>query len=647
MRDRHLELIDRIITATLKGQIRSKAQVYRMLQEGIEPGIGEIFERCLQERTDEVQRQLDTETDELKQAKAGRKQRALQTIQSEWERWQKENEDKAVLEDLVDTLSVLDPSERLLELLQALDPNQPQALNRDQILQLAQRMEETSAGSSELLNDPTIEAFLEPSSMSLPELVPELTSEGPGLFELSAGLKQGLRIWDQLDGHVVSWIFDQSQRSIGFGGVPDQRGPWVAWSKAIDHAGLKALFQDLAIHQTVTAEGIPSPMSLKDWVAMAIVLQRLNLALIAWFDKQPYDSKAGKRLSIATYLTFTVVWGQLSNRLGELNQEGLAEGCFQMALQTLSRFAQQDYFPLYGGLFAALSDESLQLAFEYLDQPLRQAPNTEIKARILTLLGYSQRSLGDDDLALDFHEEALDIAREAGDRPCEIANLNHLSRTLVMLEEYDEAIDNGQRALILSRQTGDRIGEANALANIGFSEVLQAQEEEQLDPDHYERILDYLQRGLSLSEQIGDRPSQALCANSLGVAQVVLGQYQEAIASLEMGLQIANAIGDLFFQGLNFTYLAEAHRGLGNTEQAIVAGCIGMYLLHQIESDQWRQPAGIVGILQGQIGVEAFNAVLKQHRAHLLKQIGVDGYDYLPELLQEYRRSLADMSEED
>jgi tetratricopeptide (TPR) repeat protein len=619
MRDRYLELIDQIITTTLKGQIRSKEQVFRMLKDGITPGTGEIFERCLQERNDDLQHQLDTVTDELKQAKAGRKQRALKTIQTEWQRWQKENQGNAVLNDLVESLLVADPEERLIQVIQALDPNQTAMLTSDQIMQLVQRLE-LVASDTDNCDDP----------------IADVSS----LIDLAAGLKQGLSAWEQLEGNVVSWIFDQSQRSIGFEGIPDQRGPWGSWAKQVTHPSIQTLFHDLAIHQSITSEGLSAPMALADWVTLAVVLQRLNLGLISWFDRQPYDTKAGKRLSIATYLTFTVVWSQLSSRFDDLDQDMLAEGCFQMALQVLSKFAQQDYFPLYGGLFAALSDESLQVAIEYLDQPLRNAPNTQTKARILTLLGYSQRALGDEEMALDFHEDALDIAREAGDRSCEIANLNHLSRTYVMLEDYEDAIDSGQRALILARQAGDRLGEANALANIGFSEVLIAQENDQLDPEHYERILGYLKRGLLISEQVGDRPSQALCANSLGVAQVVLGHYQDAIQSLETGLHIANAIGDLFFQGLNFAYLAEAYQGLDQLEQAIINGCIGMYWLHQIDSDLWRQPAGLVSILQGQLGDEPFRAMLQNNRSRFLKQIGVDGFDYLPNLLQEYRESL-------
>lgn len=613
MRDRYFDLIDRIVAATLKGEIRSKEQVYQMLQAEVSSGTGELFERCLQEQVDEVQGILKTERDELKQAKATRKQRALKTIQGEWERWQKENQANSALSSMVQTLIAAEPDDRLDILLHTIDPNQPRTLSREQLQQLIALLEAADRS-----------AAAEPGTANL--------------GELAAGLKQGLATWLELETQVVSWIYDQSQRSLGFGNQIEQTGPWSSWAKAVSCPGLKQLFEDLARHQTITAAGIPTPMSVRDWVEMAIVLQRLQLGLVTWFDKQPYDPAAGKRLSIATFLTFSVVWSQLSYRFLELSQSNLANACFQMILQALYQFTQQGYFPLYGGLFAALSGEPLRAMLEYLDQPLRQVPNTQSKARILTLLGYSQRALGQYSLALEFHQQALEIARESGDRRCEIASLNHLSRTAVMQENYTVAIDQSQRALILARQVGDRLGEANALANLGYSEVFQAQQNNQLDPDLYERLLDYLQQGMKLSERMGDRPSQALCAHSLGVVQVVLGQHQEALTSLGQGLQIAQAIGDVFLQGLNYIYLAETYRSLENIEMAIVTGSLGMYLLHQIGSEQWRQPAGILSILQGQIGTEQFQAVLDKYRAQFLPLIGVDGYDYLPVLLQEYQR---------
>jgi tetratricopeptide (TPR) repeat protein len=608
--DRYDELIEHIIKLTLKGKIRSKSQVLKMLQSDIEPGEGDLFQQRLQARIDAVEATLANESDELKLAKATRQQRALATIQSELEHWQRDHQSTAILSGTIATLIRTTDHERLATLLQALDQNQPTHLNRDQIKILAQQLQ---------------------------QLETDATAQ-PSLTELAIGLTQGLATWQSLEGHVISWLYDQAQTAIGFGGA-ESKGPWPYWAKQIKTTSIQRILTDLAEHQAITEQGIPIPLEVRTWIEMAIALQRLQVSLVAWFDQQPYDTKAGKRLSIATFLTFAVVWSQLSRRFSELDQPLLAEGCFQMVLQVLRQFAQQDYFPLYGGLFTALSGEPLRTLLDYLEQPLREVPNTDTKARILTLLGYSQRSLGHYDLAQQFHERAVESAREVKDQRCEIANLNHLSRTYILAEDFEAAIAYSQRALILARQTGDRIGEANALTNFGYGEMARAQAQA-LEPEQIESILNYLEQGLRLTEQVQDRPSEALCANSLGIAQVMLRHYDQAITVLEKGLQIAQAIGDVFLQGINYSYLAIAYQNLENTEMAVFCSALSMYLLWQIDSERWHQPAGTLSILYGQLGVEGFQKALAAYRPAFLRQIGVDGYDYLPKLLSEYREAL-------
>lgn len=607
---RYDAFIEQVVSLTLKGQIRSKEQVYQMLQTDVDPGEADLFEQCLQARVTSVETLLNEETDTLKQAKATRQQRALRTLVSEWRRWQKEHASTVVLSEVIAALIRTTDQQRLATLIQALDPNQANHLTREQIQTLAQQ---------------------------LSQLGPSTTTE-PSLSAIATGLRQGLTTWKQLETQVVSWLYDQGSRSLGFGS-DTPKGPWSFWAKQIETTSVRRIFTDLAHHQAITPEGLPVPLDVATWLELAITLQRLQLALVVWFDKQPYDPKAGRRFSIATFLTFAVVWSQLYHRFHQLHQATLAEGCFQLALQVLRQFAQQDYFPLYGGLFTALSGESLRTLLDYLDQPLHQVPNTATKARILTLLGYSQCALGRYEQAQRFHERALESAREARDQRCEIASLNHLSRTAVMQQHYDVAISQSQRALILARQLGDRLGEANALANFGYSEVCRAQE---TPPESaaVESILTYLEQGLTLTKQLNDRPSQALCANSLGIAHTLLQAYDQAIPTLEEGLRIAQAIGDVFLQGINYSYLAIAYLNQNTTDMAVFCSALGMYLLWQINSSQWHQPAGTLSILQGQLGADTFQHTLERYRPAFLKQIGVDGYDYLPQLLQDYQESL-------
>lgn len=615
LRDRNLALIDRIVDITLKGQIRSKEQVYQILIQEISPGSGEIFERCLAERLGTIENQLKTDKDEFKQAKATRSLRALKTIQGEWERWQKENRVDRAIASSVQQIITAEPNNRLLTLLQIIDPNREHPLTLEQLQQLAKALQQQMLQ----IANPDTEQDVQ---------------------QIIVGITKGLASWQRLEPDLVSWIYQQ--RQLGFAGTAEQNGPWALWAKKVNSSFPQALFNTISFNHSIAEfaakQGNIEPSYL---IELAVILQCLQRGLVAWFDKLIYDSKVGAKLSISTFLTFAAIWCQLANGFNNSTRSGeiLANSCFQLTLQVLRAFSQRDYFPLYGGVFASFSGEYLRNTLEYLDEPLRRVEGTQAKARILTLIGASMRAMGQYARSINFHQQALEIARKEGDKPCEIANLNHLSRTHVAQKNYEEAIDFSQRALILSRQSGDKLGEVNALANLGYSEVFKARQLQEVEPEIYESAVNYLQRGLQLSEQLGDRQSQALCYSSLGIAYTILEQPQEAIKYLANGWQSAQISGDLYLQGLNLAYLTQAYYSTENLQKAVFAGCLSMYLLEQIGASEWRKPAGLLIILQGQLG-DGFEAALKQERAQIIPIIGVDGYDYIPEILKKYQESM-------
>ncbi|ARV58590.1 hypothetical protein BZZ01_08030 [Nostocales cyanobacterium HT-58-2] len=609
LREKYLALIDEIVQNTLKGKISSQELVYQMLVKGVVVGTGEVFELALSDRLNSTQQQVDTEKDELKQAKATRSLRAIKTIQSQWQRAQQQNKATEAIVYAVKEITTAETGSRLAAFLRVTDPNRKNALNFQQVQQVSKSLQQFAQADSDFQ-------------------------------QISEGINRGVVSWQRLQDHLVSWMYEQSRESIGFGGVPGERGPWATWAKQVNSEFPQALFRKLAMEQSaIEFAQQHNSINLRDWVEMAMILQSLQRGLVNWFDQQPYNVKAGSNLSISTFLTFAVIWSQLANGFGS-GAPTYSAGCSQVMLQILRTFAQRPYFPLYGGIFASFSGSYLRDALNYLDEPLRAVEGTQEKARILTLLGYSQRAFGQYQRSVEFHQHALNIARNAGDRPCEIANLNHLSRTYVAQKMYAEAIDCSQRALILSRQTGDRTGEANALVNLGYSEVMQAQQLEHTEPETYEMAIHYLQQGLTLSERLGDLQSKALCFSSLGIAYLVIEQPQTALKYLEDGLQTAQISGDLYLQGLNLANLAEAYYLLQDQEKAIYTGCLGMYLLNQIASNEWHKAAGLLIMLQAQIGEEAFRNLLQQNRSRIIPVIGVDGYDYIPQLLEEYKQNL-------
>jgi tetratricopeptide (TPR) repeat protein len=615
LRDHYLALINDIIETTLKGKISSVEQVYQMLLKGITSGTGEVFELVLSDRLNAIQSQVDSETDELKTAKATRSLRAAKTIQTHWQRWQEQNKATEAISLSMREITTATADERLTALWRATDPNQKYPLNLSQLQQLAKSLQQFATANEDFQ-------------------------------QIADGINNGIISWQRIQANLLNWMYEQ-KNSLGFGGVPGENSPWTSWAKIVNSEIPQAFFHTLAVEQSALEFAQKQQqISLSNWVELTIVLQLLQRGLINWFDsygalryQQAYDIKAGPKLSISTFLTFAVIWSQLAS--GFQNQAIIySNSATQIMLQILRTFAQRPYFPLYGGIFASFSGSYLRDALDYLDAPLSSAAGTQEKARILTLLGYSQRGLGKYDRSLDFHQQALEIARKAEDKTCEIANLNHLSRTYVQQQNYSEAINYSQRALIYSRQTGDKTGEANALVNLGYSEVMQAKQTEISELEVYESAINYLEQGLKLAEKLNDLQSQALCFSSLGIAYLVTAQYPTAIKYLENAFRTAQVSGDLYLQGRNLAYLAEANYLIANYEKAVYTGSLGMYLLEQIASNEWRQPAGLLTIISGQIGTDKFQLLLQENRPKMIAIIGVDGYDYIPNLLVKYQEDM-------
>jgi tetratricopeptide (TPR) repeat protein len=617
LRDRYLQTIEEIVTRILTGkQIISKEYIYQILVEKIELGTSELFEGCLSELVQGIDREIASQADEVKQAKLKHQLNALAWIQTALGTLQSERQAVAAVTVTIDRIVIAEPPERLTTLLQALDPNQAQKLDRAQIQLMIKSLQSVAS------------IHLQPADFEQ-------------LRQLAHGLDRGLKTLLALEPHLVSWIYENGQQ-IGFGGATEN-GPWSLWAQQVTKPLIQSLFKTIGRQQSIS--DLVAALGTADegeWTELAIVLQSVQTALVAWFDAQMYDRVWGQRMAFSTLITFAAIWCELANGIGRAtginssHREAIAKACFQVTLQILRTAAQRPNFPLYGGIFAAFSGETLRDTLSYFDLPLKQVAGTQEKGRLLTILGYSQRTLGQIDRAIELHKEALEIANQAGDRPCEIANLNHLSRISIGQKDYSQAVGYSQRALILARQTGDKLGEANALTNVGYSEVLAAHSIDRMDEDIYAQNISYLDRGLKLAQTLDDKQSLALCYHSLGLAYLTIQQPEQAIEYLQQGTKAAQAVGDLYLQGLNLTYLAEAHHSLQKHGTAVFYSCLAMYQLHQIGAKEWRQSASLAIVLQGQLGQAEFSQLLVKYRPNLLPAIGVDGYDYLPQLLTQY-----------
>jgi tetratricopeptide (TPR) repeat protein len=605
LRDRYQTIIEELLASILGGkQIVSKGYIQRILSEQVLPGSSEIVEGCLQDQITAAQAQIANETSEVKQAKLGHKVRALEMIGKVLTEWQQERRASETVSKLVNNLMAAAAEERLKILFQAIDRNQPQPLNAEQLQQVIKDLQRQ-----------------QPPSVLNPDQ----------LIDIASGLKKGLAVLVNLEPHLLSWLYSSGQQT-GFVEASNQ-SPWMTWADRSGSSVISVLLSSIARQEPIPAVFALSPTT-DAWVEIAIVLQGIQIGLVRWFDQQPYDLSWGKRMSFSTLLTFASLWCDLANTVN--SYPALSQACFQITLQILRAATQRSDFPLYGGIFATLNGDSFHKTLTYFDQPLKQVTGTQEKGRIITVLGYSQGVLGNTQRAIELYTEALEIAHAAADHPCEIANLNHLSRIYLQQQSYEKSISYSQRALVLARQNGDRQGEANALTNYGFGEVLAAQSRDEMEPEVYEQNIGYLERGMALAKSLADLQSLALCAHSLGRAYLAMQQWLQAVEYLTQGIKTAQSIGDLYLQGMNMAYLAEAYYG-AQDRAAVVYGALGMYQLYQIEAREWRQSAGLLRVLCGGQDLET---VLSAVRSQLIPVIGVDGYDYLPEIMAEYGRSM-------
>jgi LPXTG-motif cell wall-anchored protein len=617
-RDRYLVFVEQVITDINNGKLLSKEHVYNVLSDRLEPGTGEIFERVLEEQANVLQANFSAQTDEVKQAKANHKIRALKNLKDAWEQWQKNYQVQDTCARGLQKILNTEASERLSTLIQILDPNNTPVFERQHIQLLAQSLPK----SAETIND---------------------ESEAFELRQFAMGLTRGLASFDLLEGSLISWLYKPTQ--VGFESVKIF-GPWHNWSQQVTSPLPREIFAGQASNQSAAAiaQGQRS-IDISAWVELSILLQYLQKSLVRWFDQQPYNLKAGHYLAGTTFVEFALIWCELSNgfqrsqHLSERDRQYLSKVCFRITLQILRTFAQRENFPLYGGVYASFAGESFRETINYLDQPLKESENTQEKARILTVLGYSQAWMGNYDQAIALHQEAVSLAREVGDQRCEIANLNHLSRISLYQKDFSMSASQAQRAVILARQNGDRQGEANALANLGYSEVMILRQQESVKPEDIEIPIIHLEQGQKLSEKLNDVQNQALCWVGLGTAYVTIEQPSQAQLALEKGLALTQQIGDRDLQALSYFYLGEAFYQLEQLESAIYHACLGMYFLEQRHSKAWQQSAALVVILQGKLGVENFFNLLQQQRSQLIAQIGVDGFEYLPSLIDRYRQS--------
>ena len=175
-------------------------------------------------------------------------------------------------------------------------------------------------------------------------------------------------------------------------------------------------------------------------------------------------------------------------------------------------------------------------------------------------LGLAYSNLGQVEKAIECHENALEIARDIEDRRGEGTHLGNLGLAYSNLEQVEKAIEYYEKALVIDREIGGRRGEGADLGNLGNAYRTIGQ---------VDKAIDYHEKALEIAREIGDRRGESANLGNLGNAYRTIGQVEKAIEYFKKALVISQEIGDRRGEGVDLTNHGLAYSNLGQEEKAI------------------------------------------------------------------------------
>ena len=169
------------------------------------------------------------------------------------------------------------------------------------------------------------------------------------------------------------------------------------------------------------------------------------------------------------------------------------------------------------------------------------------------------KSIGNYAQAQEYHEKALAIRLEIGDRKGEAADYGNLGTVFQSLGYYNKAQEYYQKALSIRLEIGDKKGEARDYGNIGTLFSLLGE---------YDKAQKDLEKALRIQKKLCDRSGEARCYGNLGALFLSLRKYPMTDKYLQQSLAIAKKIGDKCGEAAVYGHLGIISCHLQNYEKA-------------------------------------------------------------------------------
>ncbi len=264
------------------------------------------------------------------------------------------------------------------------------------------------------------------------------------------------------------------------------------------------------------------------------------------------------------------VWPLALLRLGRLEEamEAAMEG--RMLARSHGDPVKEGYILNAMGLIA-IDQNDPAAGQQYLEQALslaREAGDRRLEAMTLGNMGTSAANARQDfDAAREYLEACLRVMHERGERSSEAVSLNNLGWAAGLQGDFEAARAYYERAVLLARESGNVYSETNTLINLSAATGSLGQAE---------NAIAHGQKGLELSRRAGDPGGQAWALHYMGYGYLLAGHLEQAETAFRQAAAIREELGQ---PGMNLEPLAgliqtllangDVHAALRETEKVI------------------------------------------------------------------------------
>jgi CHAT domain-containing protein/Flp pilus assembly protein TadD len=183
------------------------------------------------------------------------------------------------------------------------------------------------------------------------------------------------------------------------------------------------------------------------------------------------------------------------------------------------------------------------------------------EGKTLNNLGHLYHELGDNELAIEYMQQAISIYESIGEGWKTAYPLDGLGMVYRSMGEYQKSINYYTQALeIVQAEIINDEWEASILHNLGSAHE---------DLGKNALAIDYLEQSLILWREIGNVEKQAWVLNAIGWNQHMLGQDEQAIDQLEKARELFKQISDLYGEVWVLKNLRWVYQGLGQNDKAL------------------------------------------------------------------------------